>query len=49
MADKEIHHYRLTGLSCTNCSAKFEKNVQAALGVFAGKHDWHNPVDFEHL
>lgn len=25
MADKEIHHYRLTGLSCTNCSAKFEK------------------------
>lgn len=37
MADKEIHHYRLTGLSCTNCSAKFEKNVQAIEGVSAAK------------
>ena len=37
MADKETHHYRLTGLSCTSCSAKFEKNVQAIEGVSAAK------------
>lgn len=33
MAKTETRRYRLTGLSCTSCSAKFEKNVQALEGV----------------
>ena len=33
MAKSETVNYRLTGLTCTNCAAKFEKNVQALEGV----------------
>ena len=33
MAKTETVNYRLTGLTCTNCAAKFEKNVQALEGV----------------
>lgn len=31
MSNKEV--YRLEGLSCTNCAAKFEDNVKALPGV----------------
>ena len=37
MAKSETRRYRLTGLSCTSCSAKFEKNVQELEGVSEAK------------
>ncbi|GAX46656.1 heavy metal translocating P-type ATPase [Pseudolactococcus reticulitermitis] len=37
MVNQETNSYRLTGLSCTSCSAKFEKNVQALKGVREAK------------
>ena len=37
MAKSETRRYRLTGLSCTSCSAKFEKNVQDLEGVSEAK------------
>ncbi|GAB2021965.1 heavy metal translocating P-type ATPase [Pseudolactococcus yaeyamensis] len=37
MAKSETVTYRLVGLSCTNCSAKFEKNVKALEGVSEAK------------
>ncbi|MBW9297661.1 MAG: cadmium-translocating P-type ATPase [Lactococcus raffinolactis] len=37
MAKSETRRYRLTGLSCTSCSAKFEKNVQEMEGVSEAK------------
>jgi Cd2+/Zn2+-exporting ATPase len=37
MAKSETVNYRLVGLSCTNCAAKFEKNVTAIAGVSEAK------------
>ena len=40
MAKSETRRYRLTGLSCTSCSAKFEKNVQELEGVSEAKFNY---------